>query len=197
MNLIQAGTRRFYVYETSTILSKTASLDFVQQNMNSAVSGDHCQAGTEKIVYHVSGTKLSAAEIPSRTGIFTSRIAKSGLCSWANSIASAPSAAWATTSYPASPNISTRSIRISASSSATRILIRDGVALLVEFMCLESDSNRHYAVFETALSTVGVPRPSTVNLNGKQELRHPLHHPRGERASHWLSPEFLEVSRRL
>jgi hypothetical protein len=25
-------------------------------------------------------------------------------------------------------------------------------------MCLESDSNRHYAVFETALSTVGVPR---------------------------------------
>ena len=30
--------------------------------------------------------------------------------------------------------------------------------LLCELMCLESDSNRHYAVFETALSTVGVPR---------------------------------------
>jgi len=27
-------------------------------------------------------------------------------------------------------------------------------------MCPESDSNRHYAVFETALSTVGVPRRS-------------------------------------
>ena len=57
-------------------------------------------------------------------------------------------------------------------------------------MCLESDSNRHYAVFETALSTVGVPRLFAIplqesykpNLNGMQEQRHSRHRPRGERA---------------
>ena len=32
-------------------------------------------------------------------------------------------------------------------------------------MCLESDSNRHYAVFETALSTVGVPRLFITNAH--------------------------------
>jgi hypothetical protein len=31
-------------------------------------------------------------------------------------------------------------------------------------MCPESDSNRHYAVFETALSTVGVPRLKKLDL---------------------------------
>ena len=35
-----------------------------------------------------------------------------------------------------------------------RWAVEDGVVT-----CLESDLNRHYAVFETALSTVGVPRP--------------------------------------
>jgi hypothetical protein len=45
-------------------------------------------------------------------------------------------------------------------------------------------------VFETALSTVGVPRLFALslmesckpNLNGMQERRHSRHHPRGERA---------------
>lgn len=41
-------------------------------------------------------------------------------------------------------------------------------------MCLESDSNRHYAVFETALSTVGVPRltpilPEELPIEGREE----------------------------
>ena len=60
----------------------------------------------------------SAAAIPSRTGIFTSRITRSGRSSSASSIALAPSPAWPTTSYPSSASISARSIRISVSSSA-------------------------------------------------------------------------------
>ena len=60
----------------------------------------------------------SAAAMPSSTGIFTSRITRSGRSSSASSIARAPSAACPTTSYPSSASISARSIRISASSSA-------------------------------------------------------------------------------
>ena len=64
-------------------------------------------------------------------------------------------------------------------------------------MCLESDSNRHYAVFETALSTVGVPRLTCINLNlspavgriaafsDRQVQRQQRHHPYGAHASHW------------
>ena len=62
--------------------------------------------------------------------------------------------------------------------------------LILVLTCLESDLNRHYAVFETALSTVGVPRLFAIplqesykpNLNGMQEQRHSRHRPRGERA---------------
>ena len=86
---------------------------------------------------------------------------------------------------------------MSASSSATNILIAGFELVPLVLMCLESDSNRHYAVFETALSTVGVPRLSLkANLNGKPGLRHPRHRPRDERASHWLIQEFQAVNRR-
>ena len=60
----------------------------------------------------------SAAEIPSRTGIFTSRITRSGPCSVASETAVCPSPVSPTTAYPSSSSISFRSIRISASSSA-------------------------------------------------------------------------------
>jgi hypothetical protein len=47
----------------------------------------------------------------------------------------------------------------------------DLIALLT---CLESDLNRHYAVFETALSTVGVPRLDLIQeySSDRQEQRH-------------------------
>ena len=56
--------------------------------------------------------------MPSSTGILTSRITRSGRSSRASSIARCPSPAWPTTSYPSSPSISARSMRMSASSSA-------------------------------------------------------------------------------
>ena len=52
----------------------------------------------------------SAAAMPSRTGIFTSRITRSGRCSSASSTARSPSAACPTTSYPSSASISARSM---------------------------------------------------------------------------------------
>ncbi|CFS05585.1 Uncharacterised protein [Mycobacterium tuberculosis] len=61
-----------------------------------------------------------AASIPSRRGIFTSMITRSGLCSSASSTASWPSPASPTISYPSSRNISARSMRMSASSSAIK-----------------------------------------------------------------------------
>ena len=87
---------------------------------------------------------------------------------------------------------------MSASSSATKIRI--------VLMCLESDSNRHYAVFETALSTVGVPRrgesltlKSDVGenvsvLSDKQGRRHLWHHQLCARALRSLIQEFQEAS---
>ena len=46
--------------------------------------------------------------------------------------------------------------------------------LIFIFTCLESDLNRHYAVFETALSTVGVPRLDEIQeySSDRQEQRH-------------------------
>lgn len=65
----------------------------------------------------------SAADSPSSTGIFTSRIARSGFSSWTSRTAVAPSPASPTTVYPSSSSISFRSRRISASSSAITILV--------------------------------------------------------------------------
>src|SRR5215470_11999037 len=69
----------------------------------------------------------SAAEIPSSTGILTSRIIRSGRRLDASSTACSPSDAWPAISYPSSSSISFRSSRISASSSA--ITTRTGVGL--------------------------------------------------------------------
>ena len=61
----------------------------------------------------------SAALIPSSLGILTSMTTKSGLRSVVSATATSPSLAWPTTSYPSSLSISTRSRRMSTSSSAT------------------------------------------------------------------------------
>ena len=83
-------------------------------------------------------------------------------------------------------------------------------------MCLESDLNRHCADFESALSTVGVPRLSfdlavlvyeiiTARLYpgvigdvrskiscDKREQRHQLHPRLYEHAGHWWNQVFQE-----
>src|SRR4051794_28608970 len=63
---------------------------------------------------------FSAALSPSRTGIWMSRMTRSGRSSAARSTACWPSPTSPTTSYPSSSSISLRSRRISASSSAMR-----------------------------------------------------------------------------
>src|SRR5436190_7665418 len=65
---------------------------------------------------------LRAASMPSSRGIFTSRIARSGVSERASAIASSPSRASAHTSCPARSSRSLRSRRMIVSSSATRIL---------------------------------------------------------------------------
>lgn len=118
--------------ETAISIAGTTSLllnGFTRYAMAPASRARSTRSRWEKAVSISTGAMdssaiFSAAEMPSRTGIFTSRMTRSGRCSRASSTALAPSPASPTTEYPSSSSISLRSSRISASSSAitTRVV---------------------------------------------------------------------------
>src|SRR5215468_8373553 len=142
----------------------------------------------------------SAAEIPSSTGILTSRIIRSGCRLDVSSTACSPSDAWPAISYPSSSSISFRSSRISASSSA--ITTRTGVGLTATSVLKAVDWRRSRLSLPAGMASQAPVDQSaesavsnTVQCGFESHPGHPGHTTRGTRGTvaHRTATELFEL----